>query len=161
MKMPVGHLVSIQVTVTVTGSADPHGGSAGEFGLDILGDLTAMESAVLDENLVSAHAGNDHSGEVDTRYIALQRLRIARRAAVFPFHLYANRSQKIKVGMVPGQGKDKIILQSNQSLRRQQLDRVFRDAGHGAGKVGSDFAVLDAIVDVRQNPVFDVVMHGL
>src|ERR1700733_9359697 len=146
MKMPVGHLVSIQVTVTVTGSADPHGGSAGEFGLDILGDLTAMESAVLDENLVSAHAGNDHSGEVETGDIALQRLRIARRAAVFPFHLYANGSLKIKVGMVPGQGKDKIIVQRNRSLGRQQLHTIFRDAGHGAGEIRSDFAVFNAIV---------------
>src|SRR5271155_4407599 len=107
--------------MTVTGLADPDGGSAGELSLDILGNLTAMKTAVLDENLVGAHAGNDHSGEAEPRYIALQRLRIARRAAVLPFQLYANRSQKIKVGVVPGQGKDKVILQSNHSLRRQQL----------------------------------------
>jgi len=31
----------------------------------------------------------------------------------------------------------------------------------GAREVGSYFAVLDAIVDIGQNPVFDVMVHGL
>ena len=84
-----------------------------------------METAVLDENLIGARARNDHSGKVKTRHIALQGLRIARRAAVWPFQPYAKGRQKIKVGMVPGQGKDKVILQSNGSLRREQLDRIF------------------------------------
>src|ERR1700689_2471980 len=100
----LGDLVSVQVTVTVTGSADLHGGSAGKLGLDIQGNLTAMKTAVLDKNLVGSHARHNHSGKIEPGNIALQRLRIALWGAIFAFHAYTGGSQKIKVGMVPRQG---------------------------------------------------------
>ena len=36
---------------------------------------------------------------------------------------------------------------------------VFGDARDGGGEVGGDLAVLDAVVDVGQNPVLHVVVH--
>src|ERR1700684_1377825 len=133
--------------------ANLHRGGAGQLGFNILCDLTAVETAILNENFVGPRTSDDYSSEVETGYVALQRLRIAGRTAVHAFHADAERGQKIKVGMVSRQRKDVVLLQGNGSSERLQLDRVLRNGRNRARKIGSDFAILDAIVDVGQNPV--------
>jgi hypothetical protein len=52
--------------------ANLHRRSARELGFDILCDLAAVETAILDKNFVGSHACHDHSREIETGYIALQ-----------------------------------------------------------------------------------------
>src|ERR1041385_5706722 len=65
---------------------------------DRLRDLLAMEPAVLDEDLVGVHARNDNAGKVDTRAIALERLRIGARPARLLIEADAQLPQKLSIG---------------------------------------------------------------
>ena len=58
------------------------GGGFFEFRGNIGSNLPAVETAILDENLICSRAGDNDSSEVKSRDIAFQTLRIAFRAAV-------------------------------------------------------------------------------
>src|ERR1700676_236690 len=96
--------------------ANLHRGLAGKPGFNIMCDLAAMEAAILNENFIGSHACNDHSSKVETGDIAFERLRITGRAAVLPLHAHTKSSQKIKVGMVPRQGKHVVVIDGNGTL---------------------------------------------
>ena len=82
------------------------------FLLQIHCDQLAVEAAVLDKDLVGPLAGDDDSGEVDARDIALERRRIADRAAVVRFvQLHAERSMKLEVRVIAGEREDELIRQ--------------------------------------------------
>src|SRR5271170_3030575 len=74
--------------------------------LQVFGDLVAVETPVLDKNLVGAIAGHNHARQVDSRHIALQALRIEDRLAVAAFDAHAKRRQEIKIRMIAGHRKN-------------------------------------------------------
>lgn len=53
-----------------------------QFALQIFGDLFSVEAPVLDEDLIRARSGNDHSGNINAVHVAFKRDRIAHRAAL-------------------------------------------------------------------------------
>ena len=62
------------------------------------GNLQSVEAAVLNENLVGARAGHNHTGQVDARHIALQRLWVTDRQLVGPSMRTPSFSRKLKSG---------------------------------------------------------------
>ena len=65
-------------------------------GLQVFGDLVAVEPPVLDKNLVGAIAGHDHAGQINAGHIALQALRIKDRLTVAAFDAHSERGQEIE-----------------------------------------------------------------
>ena len=67
---------------------------------------------------------------------------------------------KVEVGMVAGEGEDEVVGQGERCppvVARVTVSSVMlRDR---AGEVCGDLVVLDAVVDVGQDPVFDVAVH--
>ena len=61
--------------------------------------------------------------------------------------------------MIAGEGEDEVVGEGDVAGGRGEGDSVFGDVSDRGGEIGADFAVLDAVVDVGQDPVFDVAMH--
>src|SRR5260370_37385973 len=59
-----------------------------------LNNLLTVETAVFDENLAGVPASDDYARKVDSRHIALQRMRIQRRPAAFRIELHAEAFDK-------------------------------------------------------------------
>ena len=61
--------------------------------------------------------------------------------------------------MIAGQGEYEIVLQVQFTFGCRQDDSRWRDFLHGRVEVRGDFAVLDAIFDVRFYPILHVLMN--
>src|SRR5436190_21176054 len=61
--------------------------------------------------------------------------------------------------MVSGKRENEIILQSLRASRRIQHDKVGSDLENSAVEVSRDLAGLNAVLDIRTHPVFDVGMN--
>src|ERR1700730_13860471 len=61
--------------------------------------------------------------------------------------------------MVASHGEDKIVLQADRTFRGFEVDRVGLDLLHSAAEVGGNFAILDAVLNVGQNPILHVAME--
>src|SRR5271170_4597949 len=116
-------------------------------------NLPPVETAVFNKNFVGARTRHDHARKINPGYVALQALSIAHRKQVLTFQPNAERDQEFEVRMVPGQRKYAVVPKLLQTLRSVDPDTVRANLGHCTGKIRSDLAVLDAILDVRQNPV--------
>src|SRR5271165_5263928 len=125
-----------------------------QLSLEVGGDELAVEASVLDEDLAGAHSGNDDSGEINSRHIALQRLRIDDRTLVgFAAQLDAKRAEKFEVGMISGQSEDVVVGQRDHSLRRFEHDVLQRDLADAGIEVGFHLSCLVAVLDVGLDPV--------
>src|SRR5215469_10555245 len=122
-------------------------------------DLLAVEAAILDKNLVGARSGHDHTRDVDSRYVALERNRIAYRTTLFGGEFDSHRAKKFIVGMISGEREDKVVLDFHLAFRGVQHDVICLDRLDRAAEVSSDLTVLDAVLDIGENPVLHVRMH--
>src|SRR6266851_5099306 len=59
-----------------------------------LNNLLPVETAVFDENLAGVPASDNHARKVDSRHVALQRIRIQRRPTAFRIELHAQALDK-------------------------------------------------------------------
>jgi hypothetical protein len=119
-----------------------------------------MESPVFDEDLAGAIAGYDDTGEIDAGDVALERCRIADGATIIGgVQLDAEVLDEAEVGVVAGEGEDEVVGDDLGAFGGGEGHVIFRDAGDNCVEVGGDLAVLDAIVDVGEYPVFDVAVH--
>src|SRR5579864_4739292 len=84
-------------------------GPAGQLLAQIGGDELAVEASILDEDFIGARAGHDYTRHVDSRHIALQRLRVANRAALLRRKLNSHAGQEVVIGVVAGHGENKIV----------------------------------------------------
>src|SRR5579862_4703204 len=101
----------------------------------VVGDKLAVEAAILDKYLAGTRAGDDDAGNIHTRNIRFQALRIADGTKLFVRKLDADAAQKIVVGMVSGESKYEIILQSHGAFRRFQHYAIFIDLANCAIEV--------------------------
>src|ERR1700678_2821586 len=88
-----------------------------QLAFQVVGDLPAVEAAVLDEDFVGPRAGNNHACYINAGHIALQRYWVANWPALLTRQFNAHAAQKVVVGMVANQGQDKIIVQPNGPAR--------------------------------------------
>jgi len=116
----------------------------------------SVEAAVFDEDLVGAHAGDDNAGQVNAWDIALEGLRIADWKPVGALETDPHRLKKTEIEMVAGHGEDKVIFERDAAQRRLHRHCVWSDFDHFGMKVCLDFAVLDAVLNVRLDPVLHV-----
>ena len=96
---------------------------------------------------------------MDSRDIALQRCGIAKRLSILALKAHAQPFKKIKVWVVAGQGKNKIVLDRNQALGCLQDDRIRRDLDYLGGEMVLDLSIFNAVFDIRLDPVFDVSVY--
>src|SRR5579862_3440595 len=61
--------------------------------------------------------------------------------------------------MVASHGKDKVILQLEWTVRGLEIHVFNSDFRNRTAEVGSNLAILDAVFNVRQNPVLDVIVQ--
>jgi len=135
-------------------------GLCGECGAQMLGDELAVEASVFDEDLVGSLSGDDDSGEVDSWHVAFERGGVADGAArVGLVQGDTEALDETEVGVIAGEGEDEVIWQGEFALGSGEGDGVFGDADDAGVEVRVDFAVLDAVVDVGEDPVFDVAVH--
>src|SRR5580700_1843381 len=78
-----------------------------------INDLLAVEAAVLDKNVASVPSADDHAGQVDSRHIAFERIRIKRGFSRIGVELHAQAFDKFIIGVIAGQGE---YLSRGQSL---------------------------------------------
>src|SRR5215467_638275 len=122
-------------------------------------DLLAVKAAILDKNLVGARSGHDHTCNIDSRHVALERNGIAHRTTLLGREFDSHGAKKFIVGMISGEREDKVVLDSHLAFRRVQYDAICFDLPDGAAEVGSDLPVLDAVLDIGEDPVLHVRMH--
>ena len=119
-----------------------------------------MESTILDEDFIGAFPGDDDTGEIDSRDIALERRGIAPRAAIVGLiETHPQPLDEVKVGMVAGERKDEVVRQRYRAFRRFEPHIVFGDVDYRAAEVCFDLSVLDAVVDVGEDPILHVAVH--
>jgi len=126
----------------------------------MFGDELAVEATVFDEDFVGSLAGDDDSGKIDTGNVALKCGGVADGAA--SVGLVEGNSQtfnKAEVGVIAGEGEDELVGQDDFAFGSCQIDVVFVDPCDVGAEVGLDLAVLDAIVDVGEDPILDVPVH--
>src|SRR4029077_3462305 len=97
--------------------------------------MPAMKPPVLDEDLPGSRASQDHTGNIDAGYVALQRLWVARGTQVIPRQLHSHTAQKFKIRMVSRQRKHKIILDLQRASRSFDSHAEWHDLHHRAAKV--------------------------
>src|ERR1700726_3169036 len=71
-----------------------------EFRCDILGDLSAVEAPVFNENLVGVHASDNHAGQINSRCLAFERGGIGARALGGRVECNSNRIEELEVRTV-------------------------------------------------------------
>src|ERR1019366_2076003 len=103
----------------------------------------ALKTAILNEDFVRPRAGDDHSGDVDSRNVRFQVLGIAHGTELFGGKLDAHTAEEIVVGMVSGESEYKIVFQAKRAGRSLQHNAIGADLLHGAVEVRGDFASLD------------------
>ncbi len=123
-------------------------------------DLLSVEAAVLNEDFVCPRSRNNYPSHIDSGDIALQRHRIANRAALICRKLDSHRTQKVIIGVISRHGEDEIVLQPNFALRRLDQNLIGIDLGDRAVEVCRDFPIFDPIFNVGKNPVFNVIVHS-
>ena len=133
---------------------------APEFSLEVFGDELAVEAAVLDEDFVRPFAGDDDASEIDAGHVRFEGRWVADGAAVVGLvKLHAETLDEVEVGMVPREREYEVIRNGEAAARGGESDVVLGDVGDGGGEVRGDLPILDAVIDVGQDPVFDVAMH--
>src|ERR1700686_4933784 len=116
------------------------------------GNQSAVKAPILNEDFTRLRSGDDHSGNVDTRNIRFQVLRIANRTKLFRRKFDAHAAEEVEVGMVPSKREHKIVFQTTRSGRSSQRDIVAADFLYRAVEVSDDFASLDAVLNVGTHP---------
>src|SRR5260370_28975601 len=114
-----------------------------------------MEASVFDENLASMPSADDHSGQMDSRHIALERIRIQRRFAAFRIKPHAQAFNEREIGMVAGQREHAPRGQSLLTVSIFDHDFFLRDALHARLEQRSHFAGLDAVLNVQPHTILD------
>ena len=114
-----------------------------------------MEAPVLDEDLIRMHSRNQNSSQVYTRPVALKCVRIGLRAPSGRVELDSHMPQKLDVRVITDQGEYEIVFEPLLPIRRPDTDAVFGDVFHGGAQVPGDLAFLEAILNVRFDPVLD------
>src|ERR1700732_4672011 len=132
---------------------------ATELLAEMSGDQFAVKAPILNEDFTRLRSGDDHSGNVDSRNIRFQVLRIADRTKLFRRKFDAHAAEEIEVGMIPSKREHKIVFQMKSSRRSSQRDIVPSDFLHCAVEVRDDLARLDAVLDVGTHPVLDVAVN--
>src|SRR5204862_2091972 len=88
-----------------------------QFLFQVCRDLLPMKSTILDKNLVGSGSSDDHPRHVNSGDVTLKRNRIANRTALLAGKLNAHRPQEFVVGMVSGERKYEVILDSDLAFR--------------------------------------------
>src|SRR5438067_1135585 len=131
-----------------------------QLSFQVFGDEFAVEAAVLDEDFVGALAGYDDASEVDAGNVGFERGRVAEWAArVGLVQCDAEALDELEVRVVAGEREDEVVANRERAGRRLQRDLVFGDVGDAGVEVSRDLAVLDAIIDVGQDPVLHMPVH--
>src|ERR1700687_542310 len=79
----------------------------------MLGDVLAVEAAVLDKNLAGVGAGDDDARHINAGHVGLQRLRVDDGAARVERKLHAEAAQECIVRVVSGERKNEIVFQAH------------------------------------------------
>src|SRR5882762_11048398 len=122
-------------------------------------DLLAVESPIFDENFIGSRTRNDHPGHINPRHIALEGYGITNWTALVSRELDSRGSQEFIIGVVSRQGKHKIVLDCHFAFRRVQPDVIGRNLLHRTVEIGSDLPVLDAVLNIRKDPVLHMRVH--
>src|SRR5437879_57364 len=125
---------------------------------EMSGDEFAVKAPILNEDFARLRSGDDHSGNVDSRNIRFQVLRIANRTKLLRRKFDPNAAEEIEVGMVPSEREHKIVFQIKGTGRSSQRNVVTADFMHRTVEVRNDFSGLDAVLDVGTHPILDVVV---
>ena len=117
-------------------------------------DLLTVKAAVFDKDFTGMVSANDYASQIQTRNIAFEGLRVESRLIGLRIELDAELAQKIEVGMVSGKGKNMHSRQCRGTARAADMHGIRLDADDMSLKQGRDLASLDAIFNVRPNPIF-------
>src|SRR5665213_4106916 len=112
-----------------------------------------MKAPILNKDFIGTRTGNDHTCQVNSRHIAFKTSSIAARTSVRPFKANTERFKEGKVRMIAGHRKNKIVCHTHPALRRLKQDRVRQNLNNLRIEVRRDLAGLDAVLDVRLDPV--------
>ena len=115
--------------------------------------LLAVKPAVLDKDLVGARSGHNHPRQVDARHIAFQGLWIADGKTIGAFEAHSHALQKGEIKPIAGHGEDEVVRQNLAPRRCFDNHRIGGDFNDIRVEKRLDFSVLDAIFDVRLDPV--------
>src|SRR5579885_2761595 len=121
------------------------------------GDFFAMKTAVLNENLVRVHACDDYARQVNALRIALERFGMG----VWPLRLriepYAERCEKVKIGMIARHCEHKVVLDPDFAFGRSHQHRIRTYFLNRRAEVCADLARFNSIFDIWFDPILDAV----
>src|SRR5258707_568273 len=109
------------------------------------GNLLAMKPPSLDKNFTSAGTGHNHARNVNARYIAFERLRIAHWTVLLGRKLDADAGKKIVVRVITSERENEIIFQPLRTSGRVEYDEVRPDFHHPTVEVRCDFARFNTV----------------
>src|ERR1700722_8011811 len=123
-------------------------------------NLFPVESPILDEDLPGETPADDYASQVNSRHVALQRIRINRGTLRIRVQLDSQALNEIVVGVVPSQQKHSLC-------RQARLDAGFvhdddfgrRDFFYLGLKESLHLPGLDSIHNVGPQPIFNRVPH--
>src|ERR1700676_4282211 len=126
---------------------------------EMSGDQLAVKTPILNEYLTGLRSGDDHSGNVDSRNIRFQVLRIADRTKLFRRKFDAHAAEEIEVGMIPSKREHKIVFQIKSSKRSSQREKAPSVFLHCGCEVADDLGRLYGVFDGGTPPVLDVAVN--
>src|SRR5258705_10246427 len=119
-------------------------------------DLGAVVPGVLDEDAVRPAAGLEGAGDVQPGNVGLAGLGIVGGDQSLRIDVNTAAALEVGVRLVAEEHVGGLSRQHSEAGRGLDLDSAFREEGTDEGvEMGRDGAFLDAILDVRLEPVFD------
>src|SRR5438477_6177965 len=121
-----------------------------------------MEASILDEDLSGLRSSDDHARQINSGNIALQCLGIAHRTHVITIlrKLHTDGAQEIEIRVIASKRKDKVILQALFAVGSADAHEIFADLAYRAVEERFHLASLDAVLDIRLDPILHVGMNA-
>src|SRR5689334_10932512 len=114
-----------------------------------------MKASVFDEDFAGMPPPDDHPCQVDSRHIALQRVRIQRWSSAFGVELHTQTLDERKIRVVAGQGEHMFCRKPLSLPMLLNHYFVLGELLNAGIKERLDLACLDAVFDVRANPILE------
>ena len=114
-----------------------------------------MKAAVFNEYLIGVHARDNYAGQKNSGPGTLKGFRIRARTQRIWFQGNSRCSEEFQVGAIADKRKNKIVRNCDFPVRRLNSQRILVDFHYIRVKVRRDLSVLNPVLDIRLDPIFD------
>src|SRR4051812_44442795 len=97
---------------------------------DSLGNQLTMKTAILDKYLVSMHAGNDYTREINAITFALQSLWVGSGTLRLRLQRDPGGVEEREIRLIPDERKNEIVLEQNFAFGCRDSNRIWQNFEH-------------------------------